>query len=93
MKILPLIIKIKVDFDYGKNNGLVYIATLIQLATFIEVIQLSRWWYFILIPTGIVVTYSWGLILRKSNLRKLETDYINDENRAITEIRNSIKTL
>jgi hypothetical protein len=91
MNLIPKIIKFKVDFDYGKNNGLVYIATLIQLATFIEVIQLSRWWYFILIPSGIIVTYLWGLILRKSNIRKMETDYINDENRAITEIRNSIK--
>ena len=91
MKLTTKLIRAKADFDYGKANGLNYIAILIQLATFIEVVKLDRTWYFILIPTGMLLTWVWGVLLRKLNFRKRETTFINQENPMIVEIHNSIK--
>jgi len=88
---LNRLIKAKSDFDYGRANGLNYIATLIQLATFIEVIKLNRIWYFVLIPAGILGTWLWGLILRKINFRKRESNIVNQENPMIVEIHKSIR--
>lgn len=85
------IIRAKSDFDYGRANGLNYIATLIQLATFIEVIKLNRIWYVVLIPVGILGTWVWGLILRKINFRKIESNIVNQENPIIIDIYKSTK--
>jgi hypothetical protein len=88
---LNRLIKAKSDFDYGRANGLNYIATLIQLATFIEVIKLNRIWYFVLIPLGMVGTWLWGLILRRINFRKIESNIVNQENPMIVDIHKAIK--
>lgn len=86
MKTTTKLIRAKSDFDYGKANGLNYIATLIQLATFIEVVKLNRLWYVILIPTGLLFTWLWGILLRKINFRKRESNFINEENPMIVDI-------
>ena len=80
MKLTSRLIRAKTDFDYGRNNGLGYVAMFIQLATFIEVVKLDRVWYFILIPTGIILTWALGLTLRKVNFRKRENEFILKEN-------------
>lgn len=92
MKFTNRIIRAKSDFDYGKANGLNYIATLIQLATFIEVIKLNRLWYIVLIPCGLLFTYLWGLLLRRINFRKRENIFITNENPMIVDIHKSIKS-
>ena len=91
MKTTTKLIKAKFDFDYGRANGLNYIAILLQLATFIEVVKLNRTWYFILIPAGVLLTWLWGILLRKVNFRKRETTFINQENPMFVEIHNSVK--
>ena len=91
MKLTSRLIRAKSDFDYGKANGLNYIAILIQLATFIEVVKLNRTWYFILIPAGILLTWLWGKLLRKVNFRKRESVFITEENPIFVEIHNSVK--
>ena len=91
MKITTKIIRIKSDFDYGRANGLNYIATLIQLATFIEVIKLNRLWYIVFIPSGLFFTWLWGLILRRINFRKRESTFINQENPQLMDIHKAIK--
>lgn len=91
MKLTSKLIRAKSDFDYGKMNGLNYIAILIQLATFIEVVKLNRKWYIILIPTGLLLTWLWGVILRKINFRKRESNFMNEENPMIVDIHKAIK--
>ena len=91
MKTTSKIIRAKSDFDYGRANGLNYVAILIQLATFIEVVKLNRIWYAILIPTGLLITWLWGLFLRKINFRKREVTFINNENPQLMEIHKIIK--
>jgi hypothetical protein len=90
MKLMDKLIRAKSDFDYGRTNGLNYIAIFIQLATFIEVVKLDRVWYFIIIPTGLIATYLWGLLLRKLNVRKRENLFITKENPIITGIYKTI---
>lgn len=91
MKASTKLIRILVDFEYGKNKGLGYIAILVQFATFIEVTKIGRVWYFVLIPTGVILTWCWGMFLRKINFRKRETDFINNENPMITGIYKAVK--
>lgn len=91
MKISTLLIQVKTDFDYGKTNGLNYVAVLIQLATFIEVVKLDRKWYFILIPAGILCTWLWGWFLRKINFRKRESVFNTKENPIMMDIHNIVK--
>lgn len=91
MKTSTRLIRAKSDFDYGRANGLNYIAIILQLATFIEVVKLNRVWYAILIPAGILLTWLWGLLLRKINFRKRESNFINQENPMILDLHNSIK--
>jgi hypothetical protein len=91
LKTTTKLIRVKSDFDYGRANGLNYIAIVLQLATFIEVVKLDRIWYAILIPSGMILTWIWGMILRKINFRKRESSFINQENPEIMEIHKTIK--
>lgn len=91
MKLTNKIIQAKTDFDYGRNNGLNYIMVILQLATFVEVIKLNRLWYLILIPLGVFVTWLLGYLLRKINFRIRENEFLNEQNKTIMEIRNSLK--
>lgn len=90
MKLTTRLIRAQVDFEYGKNKGLGYIAIFIQFATFIEVLKVNRLWYLILIPSAITATWLWGVFLRKINYRKREIDFINHENPMLSEIHKSI---
>jgi hypothetical protein len=91
LKTTTRLIRVKSDFDYGRANGLNYIAIVLQLATFIEVVKLNRIWYVILIPSGMILTWIWGMILRKINFRKRESSFINQENPEFMEIHKTIK--
>jgi hypothetical protein len=91
MKLTNKLIQAKTDFDYGRNNGLNYVAVLLQLATFVEVIHLNRMWYFVLIPAGISITWLLGFVLRKINFRVRENEFLNSQNKTLMEIKKSVK--
>lgn len=91
MKPVTRIIRILTDFDYGKAKGLGYISFIIWFATFIEVTKIDRKWNFIIVPLAFVLTWLWGVFLRKIKFRKRETDFITDENEKLKEIFKKIK--
>ena len=91
LKTTTKLIRAKSDFDYGRANGLNYVATIIQFATFVEVIHLNRLWYFVLVPSAVLSTWLWGKLLRKINFRKRESNFINEENPYVMEIREAVK--
>jgi hypothetical protein len=91
MKVLDKIVRVKSDFDYGRNNVLGYVATIVQFSIFIKVFHLPKIWYLIIIPPMFILTWLWGLILRKINFRKKESTIINAENPQIMDIHKSIK--
>ncbi len=88
--IINLLIKIKFDFDYGRNNGLNYVAFIIQLATLIEVLKINRIWYVILLPTAMILTWLWGYILRHINFRRREMDLYNEQNDIMIGLKNKL---
>jgi hypothetical protein len=97
MKLSTKIIKRKVEFDYGIQNGLRYIQILMAFGTFFEVLKLntgiSRIWYFIVVPVGLLSTWILGKLLMKYNLRKREVDYIAKQNNYLMDIHKKINQL
>lgn len=90
MKFTTKLIEAKFDFDYGVANGLRYIQILLSFGTFFEIIKLhtniSRVWYFIIVPIGLGITYIYGKYLRKINFRKRESAFIAEQNKYLMEI-------
>lgn len=68
-------------------------ATVMQFAIFIKIFNLNKLWYFIVIPVFFILTWAWGLLLRKLNFRKRESTFINEENPQITEIVKAVKQI
>jgi hypothetical protein len=94
-KPINVIIRAKADFDYGITNGLRYFQILLSFGTFFEVFKLStgisRIWYLIIIPIGLLLTLLWGRFLRKSKIRTAEAEMIAKENPYLMEIHAKTK--
>jgi hypothetical protein len=95
MKLTTKLIQSLVDFEYGKAKGLGYVQILLSFGTFFEVIKLkydiSRWWYVIIIPVALVMTWLWGRFLRKIKFREREASFITEQNKYLMKIHNRIK--
>jgi hypothetical protein len=90
MKLTTKLIRAKSDFDYGKNNGLGYVSVILSFATLMEVTKTDRIWYVILIPAALVITWVWGMFLRKINFRRRENDFYNEQNRILMDLKKSL---
>jgi len=93
-KITTNLIKAKVDFDYGYQNGSRYIQVLLSFGTFFEVLKMntgiSRLWYFFIVPFGIFATWIWGKYLTKFKVREREATYIAEQNRYMMDVHKKI---
>jgi hypothetical protein len=91
MKLTTKLIRAKSDFDYGRNTSLAYMGVFFSFATLMEVTHTPRVWYFILIPIALVLTWAWGMFLRKINFRRRENDFYNEQNRILMELHKNLK--
>lgn len=89
--LMDRVVAVKSDFDYGKNNGLGYVAVLMSFATLMEVTKTPRIWYFVLVPLGLLLTWFWGYVLRKTYFRKKENEILNRQNERFIEMHEMLK--
>jgi hypothetical protein len=89
-KTMDWIIVIKGDFDYGRGNGIGYIATFFSFATYMEILKVNRIVYAGLIILGLILTWFWGYLLRVTWFRKKETEFCNTQNPTFMEMSEKI---
>jgi len=94
MKLTTTLIRISVDFEYGRAKGLGYIQTLMTFGTFFEVLKINndinRWWYAVIIPCAFIGTWWFGRFLRKIKWREREQTFIVNENKYLMAVHKKL---